>query len=108
VELPNTHGMALFADGGVLASKPYAASGAYINRMSDHCRDCRFNPQEKLGGSACPFNYLYWNFLIENEGRLRSNPRMGLAYRNLDRLDEEQRKALRTQAFRFLDEVAPD
>jgi deoxyribodipyrimidine photolyase-related protein len=107
VELPNTHGMALFADGGVLASKPYAASGAYINRMSDHCRDCRFNPQEKLGGSACPFNYLYWNFLIENEGRLRSNPRMGLAYRNLDRLDEEQRDAMHEQALRFLDEVAP-
>lgn len=103
VELPNTHGMALFADGGVLASKPYAASGAYINRMSDHCRDCRFNPKEKLGETACPFNYLYWNFLIENEGRLRSNPRMGLAYRNLDRMPEGQREAICEQALGFLD-----
>ena len=108
VELPNTHGMALFADGGVLASKPYAASGAYINRMSDHCRECRFNPREKRGEAACPFNYLYWYFLIENEDRLRSNPRMGLAYRNLDRLDAEHRAAVREEAVRFLDEVAPE
>ena len=106
VELPNTHGMALFADGGVLASKPYAASGAYINRMSDHCRDCRFKPKEKLGETACPFNYLYWNFLVENEDRLRSNPRMGLAYRNLDRLDTEQKDAMREQAAHFLAEMA--
>ncbi|MBT8040019.1 MAG: cryptochrome/photolyase family protein [Gammaproteobacteria bacterium] len=108
VELPNTHGMALFADGGVLASKPYAASGAYINRMSNHCGDCRFNPKEKLGDSACPFNYLYWNFLLENEQRLRSNPRMGLAYRNLDRMSSEQSDAIREQAVGFLDAMASE
>jgi deoxyribodipyrimidine photolyase-related protein len=107
VELPNTHGMALFADGGVLASKPYAASGAYINRMSNHCKGCRFNPKDKVGEAACPFNYLYWNFLIENEDRLRSNPRMGLAYRNLDRMPAEQRHAVRDKAERFLGDMTP-
>ncbi len=66
----------MFADGGLLASKPYAASGAYINRMSDYCRGCRYDPAEKLGPGACPFNALYWNFLMENEVRLKGNPRM--------------------------------
>lgn len=102
VELPNTHGMALFADGGVLASKPYAASGAYINRMSDYCRSCRYNPRERLGERACPFNFLYWDFLMRNEERLRGNPRMGLAFRNLDRLSDEQRDQLAEQAREFL------
>lgn len=102
VELPNTHGMALFADGGLMASKPYAASGAYINRMSDYCADCAFDPKKRSGEGACPFNFLYWHFLIRNEDRLRSNPRMGLSYRNLDRLDEEQRDRIQQQAEAFL------
>lgn len=102
VELPNTHGMALFADGGVMASKPYAASGAYINRMSDYCPGCSYDPKQKLGKQACPFNYLYWHFLIRNDDPLRSNPRMGLAYRNLDRMDESQRRDIVEQAERFL------
>jgi hypothetical protein len=68
VELPNTHGMALFADGGVMASKPYAASGAYIDRMSDYCDGCAYDPDVKIGKNACPFNILYWDFLIRNEG----------------------------------------
>ena len=71
VELPNVHGMVLHADGGLLGSKPYAASGAYINRMSDYCSNCVYDPNKKSGPSACPFNYLYWNFLISNEDRLR-------------------------------------
>jgi deoxyribodipyrimidine photolyase-related protein len=103
VELPNTHGMALFADGGVLASKPYAASGAYINRMSDYCKGCKFNPKTRQGPEACPFNFLYWNFLIGNEPQLRGNPRMGLAYRNLDRIPPEQRSAITRQSRQFLD-----
>ena len=70
VELPNVHGMALFADGGLLASKPYAASGAYINRMSDYCQNCEYDPKMRQGEKACPFNYLYWYFLIVNEERL--------------------------------------
>ena len=106
VELPNTHGMALFADGGLMASKPYAASGAYINRMSDYCKGCEFDPKKRSGEGACPFNFLYWNFLIRNEGRLRSNPRMGLSYRNLDRLDGDQRGQITRQADSFLESMA--
>jgi len=103
VELPNTHGMALFADGGLLASKPYAASGAYINRMSDYCSGCRYSPDKKLGEGACPFNYLYWYFLISKEKQLRSNPRMGLAYRNLSNKPEAEIEAIVAQAEDFLE-----
>jgi len=105
VELPNTHGMALFADGGLLASKPYAASGAYINRMSDYCSGCRFSPNKKLGEDACPFNYLYWYFLAVNEKKLGSNPRMGLAYRNLFNKSEAEIAAIAEQSERFLDNL---
>ena len=105
VELPNTHGMALFADGGLLASKPYAVSGSYINRMSDYCTDCVYDPKSRSGDNACPFNILYWYFLIRNEERLRSNPRMGLSYRNLDRLDQEQRRQITRQASTILDSI---
>jgi len=102
VELPNTHSMALFADGGLLSSKPYAASGAYINRMSDYCSSCTYNPKTRIGSKACPFNYLYWNFLMVNEELLRGNPRMGLIYKNLDRMDNEHRKLIKEQAEDFL------
>lgn len=103
VELPNVQGMALFADGGMLGSKPYAASGAYIDRMSDYCGGCRYDVRRRQGPEACPFNLLYWNFLIENEGRLRANPRMAMPYRNLDRLDASAREAIRAEARAFLD-----
>ena len=103
VELPNTHGMILFADGGLLGSKPYAASGAYIDRMSDYCGACTYDPKEKLGESACPFNYLYWNFLLENERTLSRNPRLAMPYRTLDRMDAERKQAIRADAERFLD-----
>ena len=106
VELPNTHGMVLFADGGLLASKPYCASGAYINRMSDYCSGCRFSPSKKLGEGACPFNYLYWNFLISKEKQLRSNPRMGLAYRNLFNKPEAEIDAIVQQSEQFLETLA--
>ncbi len=92
VELPNTHGMALYADGGLLASKPYAASGAYIDRMSDYCGRCAFVPSLRAGEKACPFTTLYWNFLVVNEGALRGNPRMTLAYRNLARMGDDARR----------------
>ncbi len=101
VELPNVSGMTLFADGGMLASKPYAASGAYINRMSDYCRGCRYKVTVKNGPQACPFNYLYWHFLLENEDRLRGNPRLAMPYRNLDRMDGERRAAVRADAARL-------
>jgi deoxyribodipyrimidine photolyase-related protein len=102
VELPNTHGMALHADGGLLGSKPYAASGAYINRMSDYCSSCAYNPKIKLGPEACPFNYLYWRFLIVNETRLDSNPRMRMPYRTLARMTVEHRRRIIRQAEAFL------
>ncbi len=103
VELPNTHGMALFADGGVLASKPYAASGAYIDRMSNFCKGCDYDPKIKLGEGACPFNYLYWNFLIENEGALKRNPRMGMPYKTLSNMTPERRAEIVEQSSVFLD-----
>lgn len=102
VELPNTHGMALHADGGVLGSKPYAASGAYIDRMSDYCAGCAYDPAEKLGPRACPFNYLYWNFLIANEARLKSNPRMAMPYRTLARMPPARRQRIADESAAFL------
>jgi deoxyribodipyrimidine photolyase-related protein len=105
VELPNTHGMVMFADGGLLASKPYAASGAYINRMSDYCRGCVYDPKLKAGPKACPFNYLYWNFLIENRSSLDRNPRMGMPYRSLDAMSHERRREIESDAFGFLSDL---
>lgn len=102
VELPNTLGMVLHADGGLLGSKPYAASGAYINRMSDYCKGCDYNPKEKLGEMACPFNYLYWNFILENEERLSTNPRMAMPYRNLGKMSEDRRHKISESSAEFL------
>ncbi|APZ52351.1 cryptochrome/photolyase family protein [Salipiger abyssi] len=103
VELPNTHGMAIHADGGLLGSKPYAASGSYINRMSDYCRGCDYDHKKRTGEGACPFNYLYWNFLMENEERFADNPRMALVYKTLSRFDPEERDAMARAARAFLD-----
>ena len=102
VELPNVHGMALHADGGLLGSKPYAASGAYIYRMSDYCRGCAFDPKRKEGKNACPFNYLYWNFLIVNQEKLKANPRMSLIYATLARMSDEKIQRIRNDAETFL------
>lgn len=98
VEITNTHGMATFADGGIIGSKPYAASGAYINRMSDYCGHCRYDVKDKLGGDACPFNALYWDFLIRNEKVLGHNNRMMMPYKTLGRMTPADRKALRAKA----------
>jgi deoxyribodipyrimidine photolyase-related protein len=102
VELPNVHGMVMFADGGLLASKPYAASGAYINRMSDYCAGCAYDPAVKSGPKACPFNYMYWNFLIRNEKRLSANPRMAMPYRTLAGFTAERRVEIAREAEAFL------
>jgi deoxyribodipyrimidine photolyase-related protein len=103
VELPNVHGMALFADGGIMASKPYAASGAYIDRMSDYCADCAFSPKEKLGPKACPFNYLYWDFLARNRPALSNNQRLAMPYRTLAAMSFEKRQQIAVEAKDFLD-----
>ena len=105
VELPNTHGMAIFADGGIMASKPYAASANYINKMSDYCRSCRYDPKARSGEEACPFNLLYWDFLARNEVKLRGNRRMALTYRNLDRINPDELSTLRDDAETFLQKI---
>lgn len=90
VELPNVTGMILFADGGYLASKPYAASGAYINKMSNYCENCVYQVKLKNGPKACPFNYLYWNFLLKHRDVLKSNQRLSMVYSLLMRMSREK------------------
>ncbi len=92
VEAPNTIGMSQFADGGLLGSKPYVSSGAYIDRMSDHCGQCHYRVKEKTGDRACPFNLLYWQFLTRHRERFRGNPRMAQMYRVWDGMDEGHRE----------------
>lgn len=106
VELPNVHGMVMFADGGLLASKPYAASGAYINRMSDYCAGCQYSPKTKEGDKACPITLLYWNFLVENRQKLQNNPRMKMPYRNLDRMDAKAIANIQARAQGFLERLS--
>jgi len=103
VEAPNVIGMSQFADGGFLGSKPYAASGNYINKMSDHCRSCRYDVKQKTGPDACPFNPLYWDFLVRNEGQLRSNPRLGQTYRTWYKMSDTKRQAYLESAKAILD-----
>ena len=105
VELPNVSGMTLYADGGDLASKPYAASGAYINRMSDYCKGCAYKVKDKLGAEACPFNLLYWDFLMRNADTLSGNPRMGMPYRNLARMDDARKAQIAHDSKQFLDQL---
>jgi len=94
VSLPNALGMSQHADGGIVGTKPYAASGNYINRMSDHCRHCRYDPRKSVGDDACPFTTLYWDFLARHRSRFANNPSMAYAYRNLDRKDRQEVSAI--------------
>ena len=98
VELPNTIGMSQFSDGGMMASKPYVATGKYISRMSNYCKGCRFKPEESTGDQACPFTTLYWDFLMKHETLLARNPRMELQLRNLVRLSEDKKESIRARA----------
>ena len=107
VELPNVIGMSQYADGGAIASKPYASGGAYINRMSDYCGGCRYDVKRRTGEGACPFNALYWDFLARHERRLRANPRMGTIYANWDRLSADARAEVRASAAAFLATLEP-
>ena len=103
VELPNTLGMSQFGDGGLLGTKPYVSSGAYIDRMSDYCRHCRYDVKQRLGPDACPFNALYWDFLARHEDKLGDNPRLRMPYRTWRNQPAEARAATRAQAAAFLD-----
>jgi deoxyribodipyrimidine photolyase-related protein len=98
VELPNTLGMSQFADGGLMSSKPYIASGKYIDRMSNHCKGCRFDPAQSTGEAACPFTTLYWDYLDRHADQLAKNPRMLMQLKNLNRLTPAQREVIAIQA----------
>lgn len=102
VMLPNVLGMGLNADDGTIATKPYIASANYIHRMSDYCEECAYNRRARSGADACPFNVLYWNFLLDHEQSLRSNPRMGKSVLNLRHLDEDERRSIQQQAQHML------
>jgi deoxyribodipyrimidine photolyase-related protein len=102
VEMPNTRGMALFADGGLVGSKPYAASGAYINRMSDYCRGCAYDVNDAVGENACPFNYLYWDFMARHARTLSGNPRLAMPLASLKRMSTEKLLGMRHNAKEFL------
>jgi deoxyribodipyrimidine photolyase-related protein len=108
VELPNTLGMSQFADGGIMATKPYCASGSYIQRMSNYCEHCRYEPSERLGEDGCPFTTLYWDFLMRHEERLGENPRMGLQLYNLRRIESDERRAVRRQATSLRDRITAE
>ncbi|MCG8067026.1 MAG: cryptochrome/photolyase family protein [Candidatus Thiodiazotropha taylori] len=103
VELPNTLGMALYGDDGTVATKPYVSSGAYINRMSDFCKQCKYDVKQRIGDEACPFTLLYWDYLIRHEKRFIKNRRMAMPYRNLHRFSSEEKKQISEQARQFLD-----
>ncbi len=107
VELPNTIGMSQFADGGLLASKPYAASGAYINRMSDYCKGCAFDVKARTGAKACPFNSLYWNFISRHAETIKSNPRMAQMVRTHDKFDDAEKVRITESAATFLASLKP-
>ncbi len=98
VELPNTLGMSQYADGGVMGSKPYIATGKYIQRMSPHCKGCRYDPAQRSGDHACPYTTLYWEFLMRHEAALAKNPRMALQVKNVARLTDEQKHAVSERA----------
>ncbi len=108
VSLPNVLGMSQYADGGLLATKPYCASGSYVQRMSDYCSGCRFDPKKATGDDACPFTTLYWDFLSRNRQRLQGNHRMGFQIKNLDRKSSSERRDVRQQAERLKTQLTKD
>jgi deoxyribodipyrimidine photolyase-related protein len=105
VELPNTVGMSQYADGGLLASKPYAASGAYINRMSNYCGSCAYDVKQRTGPKACPFNALYWDFISRHRNKIGNNPRMAQMVRTYDKFTEDEQRRIAASAVTFLDSL---
>jgi deoxyribodipyrimidine photolyase-related protein len=106
VEMPNTRGMSQYADGGIVATKPYAAGGNYINKMSDYCAGCHYNQKERVGEMACPLNAWYWHFMNRHRDTLEKNPRIGMAYRSWDKMSQTDRDALLEQADYNLKRIA--
>ncbi|XQF89823.1 hypothetical protein ACOBV8_14150 [Pseudoalteromonas espejiana] len=102
VEMPNTRGMSQFADDAIIATKPYAASGNYINKMSDYCKNCRYDVKQKVGEKACPYNSLYWQFMNKHRSLLEKNPRIGMVYKNWDKQDEQLKEQTLAQAKHYL------
>ena len=105
VMAPNVYGMGLYADGGQIASKPYIASANYINKMSDYCQTCSFDKNQRTGENACPFNFLYWNFLLKHQDKLRKNYRMARMLHNLKFLDDQEKGAVQDQAQQFIEDL---
>ena len=105
VEAPNVIGMSQFADGGVVGSKPYISSGNYIDKMSDHCKSCAYRVKDKTGPDACPFNLLYWDFLMRHREQFKSNPRMGNMYRVWDRMEDAKRDTVLSEASTWLERL---
>jgi deoxyribodipyrimidine photolyase-related protein len=105
VELPNTRGMSQFADGGIVGTKPYTSSAAYINKMSNYCSGCFYNFKEKFGERGCPFNTLYWDFLIRNRAKLEKNPRIGMGYQLLAKMSEKEKREITQKAASILDSI---
>jgi len=105
VEMPNTRGMSQFADGGIVATKPYISSANYIHKMGDYCKNCYYDRKKKTGDKACPFNSLYWHFIAEHEDKLSNNFRMGMMYRVWNRYDEETQRDILNQARQYLNQI---
>jgi deoxyribodipyrimidine photolyase-related protein len=101
VEIVNTRGMSQFADGGLVATKPYVASANYLRKMSDYCKTCHYSAARKTGEKACPFNSLYWEFLHRHRGQLAKNPRMAMMYRTLERMNGKDRERILAQARKY-------
>ncbi len=105
VEMPNTRGMSQYADGGLLGSKPYAGSASYINKMSDYCKGCHYQPKLRHGDGACPFNSLYWDFHHRHQARLQNNPRLGMTYQTWRKMSEAEQVATLKQAEIYLQQI---
>jgi len=106
VEITNTRGMSQFADGGIVGTKPYVSSAAYIDKMGDYCSKCFYDKKEKLTDNACPFNTLYWHFYNRNRSKLARNPRIGMMYSTWDRMDEDKKAAIIEKADSFLNSLS--
>lgn len=105
VEITNTRGMSQFADGGIVGTKPYVSSAAYIHKMGNYCSNCHYNHKEKTGEGACPFNALYWRFYEFNRNKLANNPRVSMMYRTWDKMDVAKRQAYLDKAESYLESI---